>query len=171
MLWKLGHRRIAYLTPRNRLGGDIQGEQGLLDAIQHLSRGSAAGAVFCHNGSQGDIRRALAASLAETPPVTALIVARPLYALTALTYCLHRGVRIPDELSLVCRDDGEFFDSLMPALDRYTFNRRLFARRAVRMLIQLASAGGLQPQARWMMARYLKGETIAPPAASDLPIG
>lgn len=165
LLWKLGHRRLGYLTPRVRLGGDIQGEQGFLAAVRQLSGGALTPNFLYHNGSAGDIQRALDASLSGKRPVTALVIARPLFALTALTYSLSRGLRIPGELSLVCRDDSEFLEPLVPALARYSVDRRLFARRGVRTLIQLATSGCLNPRARWMIAQYIKGDTIAPPAA------
>ena len=165
LLWRLGHRRICLLAPRARFGGDLAGEEGFKAALIQLSRGAQAPLIRYHNGSVGDIRRVLDDCLSETPAPTAFLVTRVLHALTVMSHLMRKGVRVPGHISLICRDDDEFMEHLVPSMAHYSVDLEIFARRGVRMLVQLATAGHLKPCARRMMPQFVRGNTVAPPPA------
>ncbi|MCG2660779.1 MAG: substrate-binding domain-containing protein [Kiritimatiellae bacterium] len=166
LLWRLGHRQICLLAPRIRLGGYIAGEQGFQTSGLQLSRGALSPKIIYHNGSTGDIRRVLDACLSKMPAPTAFLVVHSFHALTAICYFMSKGIRVPRDVSLVCRDDDEFLECVIPSMARYAVDRGAFARRCVRALIQLATSGYLKPPARWMIARYIGGDTVAPPMSA-----
>jgi len=163
-LWRLGHRHIYLLIRRSGLGGDIASEEGFQYALSQLGQETPPYRIVRHNGSTGDIRRVLDACLSRKPAPTAFLISRSEHTLTTLTYLLGRGIRVPGDISLICRDDNEFLEHVIPEMSRYAINRDAFARRCVRMLVQLSTAGYLKPCPRWMMPRCIRGATAAPPA-------
>ena len=113
-LAELGHRRIGYIagplqtsTGRERLAAfkGVAGENGIDPSL-----------VFV-----GDFRYESGVAGAEkllemADPPTAIIAADSLMTLGAALICRQRGVRIPDELSLIGYDDVPAFSLLDPPL-------------------------------------------------------
>ncbi|MBU4365632.1 MAG: substrate-binding domain-containing protein [Verrucomicrobia bacterium] len=163
LLWRLGHRRLCLLAPRTRFGGDLAGEEGFQAALVQLSRGTQPPLILYHNESALDIRRVLDDCLSRTPVPTAFLVSHPVHALTTISYLMRRGLRVPEDISLICRDDDEFMEHLIPSLAHYAVDLEVFARRCIRMLIQMATSGHLKPFSRRMMPRFVRGNTVAPP--------
>jgi len=163
LLWRLGHRRICILAPRVRLGGDLAGEEGFQSALIQLSQRTKPPLILYHNGSVGDIRRVLDDCFSKTPAPTAFLATKSLHALTAISYLMRKGVRVPEDISLICRDDDDFMEHLIPSMAHYAVDLEVFARRCVRMLIQMATAGHLKPCAWRMMPQFVRGNTVAPP--------
>jgi len=163
LLWRLGHRRICFLAPRTRFGGDLAGEQGFQSALIQLSRGTQAPLILFHNGSVGDIRRVLDDCFSRTPLPTAFLVSHPMHVLTTISYLMRKGLRVPEDISLICRDYDVFMEYFIPSLAHYAVDTEAFARRYVRMLIQMATSGHLEPCSRRMMSRFVRGNTVAPP--------
>lgn len=163
LLWRLGHRRICLLAPQTRFGGDVYGEEGFRSAIIQLGRGLVPADIRRHNGSVGSIQRILDACRGGPSAPTAFLVAKAMHALTAMTHLIYRGISVPQEVSLVCRDDDEFMHQVVPSMAHYRVDWSLHARRCVRMLIQLATAGYLKRQERMQMAQFIHGETVASP--------
>lgn len=160
-----GHRGIAFLTPANKVAGDEASEDAFSQAVHQSGHSDARGTIIHHNGTRVDICRKLARiSVLERPP-TALLVSRPLHLLTAHTFLLKQGVRIPGQLSLICRDNDAYLGQLVPDVARYLFRRRHFADRLSRLAIQLATTGNISPRQYHVVPQFHAGETIAPPGA------
>lgn len=98
-------------------------------------------------------------------PPTAWLVSRSRHALTAVGCLLKLGVRIPEDMALVCRDGDQYMADNVPSIARYQVDMDVYARRCARALIQMATAGRLRPSTRRIMARFIAGETLGPPSA------
>jgi len=162
-LWRLGHRRICLLAPHTRFGGDLAGEEGFQAALIQLSTGTQAPIFLYHNGSVGNIRRALDDCFSGSQAPTAFLISRPMHALTTISYLIRKGFRVPEDISLICRDDHEFMEHLVPAMAHYAVDLEMLARRCVRILIQIATSGHLKPYSRRMIPQFIRGNTVAPP--------
>jgi len=113
-LVEMGHRRIGYIA------GPIQTSTGRerLAAFESAARdfGIDPDLVF-HGDFQYESGLAGAANLLDLPhPPTAIIAADSLMTLGAALVCRQRGVRIPQELSLIGYDDEPSFLLLDPPL-------------------------------------------------------
>lgn len=168
MLWRLGHRQIGMLTPRTRFAGDIYCEQGFQSVLLQLGKKTISPGIFRHTDSMANVRRILDICFSKKPRPTALLIGQSRHALTVISYLMHKGIGVPRELSLVCRDDDIFLDHLILALARYRVDWNLFANRCVRMVGQLNTAGVLNDSRRYIQARFIRGDTLAPVRAVEL---
>jgi DNA-binding LacI/PurR family transcriptional regulator len=158
MLRRNGHRRIVFVRAETPYGGDTDSEEGVREAL--AADPSAALEVIRHNGSPAHIITLLEKSLRSPNPPTACIVARALSVLTIVSYLQRRGIRIPQDMAVVSRDDEVFLEYVTPNVTRYASNPLQFARRLSATVRQLAEAGALPPRAIRLMPRLMKGETV-----------
>jgi len=160
-LRRLGHRpdRVAYLGPEERLVGNSEAEAGLLEGAEagkepslHRLPSAAPGIV-----------ETLDQVLAERSP-TALIVMRPMHALTILGHLGRRGVKVPADLSLVILDDNPVLRHAVPAPARYVKNAQRFSTLLRRALDSTLEDSGRQRGEARMVPELEPGETLGPPA-------
>ncbi len=134
-------RRIALLIQQQQYGGDMESEAGFQEGLAAAARRGVTGEVLRHNGTQAGICKRLDDMLQHSPRPEALLVARSGYALTALTHLLKRGIRVPRDIALLCRDDDSFLDSTVPRVSRYAVSPSTFAGRVFRMVMHLVKQG------------------------------
>ncbi|HEY1049229.1 MAG TPA: substrate-binding domain-containing protein [Prosthecobacter sp.] len=156
-LRRKGHRSIVLIRPDGDFGGDMDSEQGLVEALQgddaHPLR------VIRHNGTPEHLCALLDKAMRSPRPPTACVVARSMHVLTVMMFLMQRGKRIPQDMAVISRDDEIFLAHTVPAVTRYTASPSLFARRVSQVARQLAESGALPPKAIRLMPRFVKGET------------
>ncbi|MCJ8014561.1 LacI family transcriptional regulator [Paenibacillus sp. KQZ6P-2] len=112
-----GHREIAMIsdTPVDRIAGipRIEGyKQALADnGIEYNEARVAYGDFGLESG-----RKAIEKLLAEAPPFTALFAASDEMAIGAMGVALERGIRIPDDISIIGYDDLSISRMIYPPL-------------------------------------------------------
>lgn len=153
-----GRRRVALVTPRSDLAGDLASEQGFREGLPAES----VPLVIHHNSTVEGIRNSLNAVLAAKDRPTGLLVSYPEHVLTVVSHVLSAGFCIPKDVSIISRDYEYFLDHLHPSVAHYEFDHRVYAARLARLVIQLASAGFLPRRATWMMPEYRAGGTLVP---------
>ncbi len=111
----LGHRRIAFIG--GRLLGDIRERQAAYTAAVSAIPGEVPAAYLQHvaNTPEGG-EAALNALLRLSPRPTAVVASTDVLAVGVLRGALLRGVRVPDELSVVGFDDIPMAKSTVPGL-------------------------------------------------------
>lgn len=129
-----GYRNLGLLIQRPQFGGDKESIDGFHSGLSDGTRRRVSGHVWLHDGSPQGICDALNTALASKPLPDALIVARTAFALTALTHLLQRGIRIPEDMALVCRDDDTYLDDLIPPIARYAVDPAQFAKRIFKLI-------------------------------------
>jgi DNA-binding LacI/PurR family transcriptional regulator len=152
LLMARGHRRLALLMPPGGSAGDAQTIAGFREA--------AAGAevLVCeHDGSKTGLIRRLDALLKGQRP-SALFVAGAGHTLTVLTHLLSRGLRIPQDLSLLSRDHDVMLDHTTPALTCYQPQAEAFGR-ALAKSVTSQIDGRRPPDAR-LFPDAIRGETL-----------
>jgi LacI family transcriptional regulator len=153
-----GHRHLALLLPESGAAGDVASEKGFLSGVRLHQEGTAR--VFRHNETTAGIKSKLQAMLASHPKPTALLVGRTLPTLTAFSYLLNDGRRIPRDIALVARDSDEFLEHLVPVVARYSANPQRFCRSVAKMVLLVAQGGLTIARQKWIMPDFIKGETI-----------
>lgn len=147
-----GHRRLAFIVPDSGIAGDLASEEGF--------RAGAAGAeviVVRHNGTRPHLTARLGVLFGTPRPPTALLVAKPAHTLSVLVQLLHRGIRIPDTVSLIARDHDPLFEH---ELAHYAFGDESFARRLSRLMLQMVGQGHLPAEPSLIFPRYVAGDTV-----------
>lgn len=132
-LLQLGHRRIAYLTPVSAAAGDLRSEEGFLEGARAFPRKDIQGSVVRHGADKADVALGVRRLLQSERPPTALLINNSYHYLTAFSVLVEMGRRIPQDVSLVCRDEDRFLSFLEPEPARYVEDPRQFARTLARL--------------------------------------
>jgi DNA-binding LacI/PurR family transcriptional regulator len=123
-------------------------------------RREIAGEIVHHNGAVDGICTSLDILLAGRTRPTALLVARSGYALTVHTHLLRRGVRIPQDMAVLCRDDDAFLDWVVPRMTRYAVSPVAFAKRIYHLVIKLVEEGRAKETGVKVVPAFLGRESV-----------
>lgn len=164
-LLRLGHQpeRTVFLMPAEKLLGHAEAQSGIAEALGERARQAR---VTLLAGSPADLRTKLDDLWRGTPP-TALIVLRPLQTLTVMTHLARKGVRIPEDVSLLALDDNPVLDRLVPVPSRYRKDIAHFASLLRRALEQAMSGRQSGPHAVRVIPELDRGETLLPPGKAS----
>ena len=75
----------------------------------------------------------------------------------------HRGLRVPDDVSLIVRDSDHLYEE---TLSHYRFEGETFAHRLTRLMSQLVNQGHLSPEPNLIFPRYVSCGTAQRPASA-----
>jgi len=157
MLRRKGHKHIVLIRPEGEFGGDIESENGLIEAMQGGE--PPVFRVLRHNGTAEHVCAVMDKVLRAPNPPTACVVARGVHVLTVMMHLQRSGRRIPQDMAVVSRDDETFLQHTVPAVTRYASNPAQFARSVSKATRQLAETGLLPPKAIRLMPQLVSGET------------
>lgn len=164
VLARLGHRRIAFLKYESGLAGTIAGERGFRDgfAVNALDPGGAV--VLEHDGTRERVCRLLDQLIARAHRPTAMLVADPEYMITVITHLTWRGLVVPRDMSLICREEDSHLHHVSPPIASYTSLRERLAERLCRVVIQVVQSGYARPRQVLLMPEFRPGESLAAPS-------
>lgn len=159
---RLGHRRLAVIVPDSRRGGDMETEQGFLETVSRFSRGDNARAIVVrHHAASSNLIARLDELFSRGHAPTALLVAEPHHAITTMLCLQRRGLRVPHDVSVACRDADPLFRLTFPRVTHYEFEGEAYAHALARMMMKLVREGRLARKSRLIGMRYVEGDTVA----------
>jgi DNA-binding LacI/PurR family transcriptional regulator len=158
VLWRKGHRHLALVLPRDAFGGDEASEAGMCEAVAALA--GARLTVIRHGGRAEQLCASLDAARRPAEPPTGFVVSHASALLTVVTQLLRQGVRIPEEVGVISRDDDPAWSFVQPRIAHYTAGAAPFARRVALAVRQLATGGGVVARAIRLMPRFVPGESV-----------
>jgi DNA-binding LacI/PurR family transcriptional regulator len=158
VLWRKGHRRIAFLIPQKAFGGELDSEQGLREVLQDLPGVQLH--VLRHDGTAAHVCTLVDKSMRSPQPPTAYLVTHAEHALAVMTHLLRHGKRIPQDVALISRDSHAFLSSTSPPISHYGIDPALLARRVVAAARQLVSTRTLTAHPIRLMPKFVPGGTV-----------
>ena len=158
LLRKKGHRHILLCLPEGATGGEAQSEEGLREALSAST--SIQLTVLKHDGTPDHLCALLDALFRKSTPPSAILVARAAHVLTVLTFLQGNGLRVPQDVAIISRDDESYLEHLRPKMARYTIDPTLFPRRLSLAARQLAETGTFPPHAVRLIPKYLPGDSV-----------
>ncbi len=159
-----GHRRIALFTSSTGLAGDLLTQEGFLEAVQAAEDRQVSAEVVLHRDDSEDIRsrfRALFRSPEKRP--TALLVSRAHHAITVLCALAARGLRVPHDVSLLCRDADPVLEWALPSVGHYRTSPQAFASRLARAVQEVVRSGYLPARHQVIVPDFIAGASISAP--------
>ncbi len=159
-LRRLGHlgNKVLYLGPEERLIGNVEAEAGLLEGAEGRQQPTLG-----HLPTKTeDIPDALDAQLSKQA-YTALIVMRPAQAITIMGHLARKGIKIPQDLSLLILDENTGLQHMLPRPARYAKNVTRFStllRRAVDATLE--DSGQTRAESR-IVPELIAGDTLGGP--------
>ena len=142
----LGHRKIAHIAARidfrakRRMEGYKQAMvEAKIDCTSMVEATTQQSTV--HRGAE-----MLSAVLSRLPDLEALFCCNDDLALGALFECQRRGIKVPEDISIVGFNDLEFCASAYPTLTSVAVPRYEMALRAAEIVFDIIRGGGGRPR-------------------------
>ncbi len=158
----LGHRRIILLARRERrlpVPGRCEG--AFLEELEaHGIRTSLPYNLPDWEESSEGFHRILDSLFRATPP-TALIIEEASLFFAAQQFLLHRGLRVPEDVSLVCTDGDPHFSWCKPSIAHIHWDSAPVVRRIVRWAANM-SRGNDDRRQTYTKAEFIEGGTMGP---------
>ena len=155
----LGHQRVALIRQKMGSAGDLESQEGFLEAFQ--THPDATPMVAEHDGTPDGIRLRLDSLLRGTRRPTGFLVTHAKPAIFVASELIRRDLRIPRDVSLVCRDSDSFLEYFVPGIARYAVNSKFHAQRLGRLVLQYASGGAPRIQRVRLTPQFQPGESLA----------
>ena len=161
----LGHRRIVLLSGDRKRSGEIETEKGFAEGRDARSFTPAQYAVVHFDGSLPDMARTLDGLFRAPERPTGIMADGSLEGIAVLTWLLKHGLRVPEDVSVICRDWDTVLDYAVPRLTCYRYNRDILVNRVCRWVFRLARGEPVPRKAVPVVTQFDRGETLAPPPA------
>jgi LacI family transcriptional regulator len=161
-----GHRRLAFLNPESGAAGDLESEEGFKEGVAQSRRADVQANIIRHNETVPDICHKLSALFRRRDPPTALLVARAGFVLTTIGYLLRSGLRVPQDVAIISRDDEAFLSQMVPGVARYFVSPETMAYRIFSAVSEVVRGSSPGPADLLIMPEFTEGETLGPVAAS-----
>ncbi len=158
-----GHRRIVMLTQKTRWAGDLESEAGFMEGVRRSRHAEAEAVVIYHEETVASVAHAVRRILKLQPAPTALFVVQPHYYLAVASRLTQSGVRIPEEISMISRDDDPFLSFLAPAPARYVVSPHVMAKSLLPPVLELLEGNAVTQRASLIMPEFFRGESVTAP--------
>lgn len=158
-LISLGHTRIGHLRGRGDLESARLREQGYREALENAGI-AVDPALVAQGGYQTDeAAEGTRALLDSAAPPTAIFAANDMSAIEAMRVATSRGLRVPDDLSLIGFDDVPEAAASTPSLTTIRQPLLAMGRSAVDLLVRMIDDGAQPEHIRMTTDLVLRGST------------
>jgi DNA-binding LacI/PurR family transcriptional regulator len=99
----------------------------------------------------------------QQPPPTALLVANAFHFVAVVTRLMQMGWKVPQEISVVSRDDDPFLSFILPTPARYLASPHTMAKTLLRPVLELLDGGVVTHRSIRIMPDFIKGDSLGPP--------
>lgn len=155
-----GHRRIVYPV-RDQYGVQMA-EVFHRELMRHGLEWALAQCAPCWRGEAPNAVALYERLFAEPEPPTAFITLGILNLLPLITWLGHRGLRVPDDVSIIHLLGDPLLASIHPPLTRYTASPQAVRRAVTAMVIKVAAAGRSFDAEKMIPMRRHAGRSVAP---------
>ncbi len=159
VLVRAGRRQIALLTPRGSRPGDVESELEFQSAIT-AQGGGLRSVILRHDDSVPGLLSVMDTAFLHRNSADAMIVARPSYALLALTYLQKMGTRIPKDVALIARTDDPMLDFATPRISCYRADAEVFGHQLANALLAVVAGGFGSQRTTRQLPVFMRGETV-----------
>lgn len=158
----LGHRRISMLVRRqHRLPKPGGSARAFVDELEAAGIPSGAYNLPDWEETKEGFRNLLHSLFGPTPP-TALIIDESFLFNAAVYFLAKRGLRVPEDVSLICTDSDPAFAWCDPTVAHIRWDYRPVVRRVVRWANNVAT-GKEDLRQTLTKAEFVQGGTVGPP--------
>jgi LacI family transcriptional regulator len=159
------HRRaVLFLTTApGYVASEVGCERGFSEVFR---RAGGEPIIAYHERSREGLARVIRRYLNGADRPTALVMTDSLDYLTACSLLAQQGLRVPQDLSVVARNNDVFMSALLPTPTCYHASPHVIARKIFKLLMQVVEAETPpRPQVR-IMPDFVAGESLATASGS-----
>ncbi len=159
-LAKADHLRVALVLPHRALAGDLACQRGLTEYIGQREKPIEVIEVVAGPSRAGLLAK-LDSLLAKTHRPTAIFCIHVEHVLMVLVHLLRAGWKVPQDISLLCRETHTSLDLGLPELTRYRSPAVKQARQAVRVAQSMLAGHHVPTKPHLIMPAFVPGGTLA----------
>lgn len=156
----LGHRRLLLMMEGNSAGMGVC-ESGFREAVEK-SPGASVTAIM-HSSDVDDVRGVLIKQMARRPRPTGILVTNSYFYLTVSGVLHQLGLRVPQDVSLICTDSDHFLPYMVPRASHYEFSHQVFARKIAQKVGRIASGEPLPRAHTRLVPAFAAGGSLGRP--------
>jgi LacI family transcriptional regulator len=164
VLLAAGHRKLALVIQKSRRAGDLASEAGFLEGVKRSPHTDTDGVICPHDATVSGICNALRRLMEQRPAPTALLVANPNHYLTVMSRLAQLGRRVPEDISVISRDEDPCLAYLLPTPARYVSSPHTLAKALLRPVIELLEGGAITSRTVPIMPDFIRGDSLGPAA-------
>ena len=159
LLASKGHQRIGYVSGRNPFPGDEKLYKGFQEGILKSSTKPSVKRIR-YSGPQYSYQNTLKQVQQKENPITAMFVDCPFQYINLSNQANQAGIHIPEDLSLVCRQEADFLSFLNPIPSRYEFHTKEMANKIHRDIEARIQGDTMHGHRNLIMPEYFEGSSI-----------
>jgi DNA-binding LacI/PurR family transcriptional regulator len=163
ILLGLGHRKVGLVMQKSRRAGDLESEAGFFEGVKQSSHADAQVGVTYHDATVTSICHGLRRLMDQQPPPTALLVANAFHFVAVVTRLMQMGWKVPQDISVLSRDDDPFLSFILPAPARYLASPHTMAKTLLRPVLELLEGGVVTHRSIRIMPDFIKGDSLGSP--------
>lgn len=156
-----GHRRIALFIRDSGLAGDAMTEVGFLEGARVGRDRGVVAKVILHSDDSEAIQRKLK-SLMRNPAhrPTGILVGRAHHAVTVLCTLQSLGFKVPEDVSLICRDADFGLDWTVPRISCYQYSAEKFATQLTKIVAEMIAGGRIPSGAKALPPTFHEKDSL-----------
>lgn len=137
-LYELGHRNLVHLAGPQNLSTGVARRRAFVQSLTELDLDAGEDRItVCDSWSDEVARQALSEMFESGPPFTAVVAGNDLIALGCYQAIADRGLRCPDDISVVGFNDIPFMDKVTPPLTTIRIPHYDIGAQAARLLLDV----------------------------------
>lgn len=154
-----GHRDMLIL-----IGEKTAGEHACEQGFRLIAGKFNASVSVLHQSSNiEETRRALVNMLKARSAITAIFAADSYLYLTIFSVLSQLGLRVPQDISLICAGSDSFLPFMIPEPSHYALDQALFARKLYSRVMKIIEGNSHVPRKTRLMPRFVKGGSLDVP--------
>ncbi len=154
----LGHQRIVFLDSLYNVSEPGAAGTAFLGALSASGITASSYNLPGWEGGLEGLYEYLDSSFQHTSPTAIIASSSPTYFAT-LHFLLNRGIRVPQDLSLICVDDDPYFNQCRPSVAHIRWSSRPVVNRIVRW-VNNVSQGKEDTRQTLIKAEFIEGGTV-----------
>lgn len=158
---RMGHTRVAVVVANSTTAGDKASVEGFIGGAREFDGGGLQADTIRHDGTAADVFRWVDRIMKHSPRPTGIFSAGGMQTIAIMTRLLQLGIRVPEEVSVISRDDDPALDFVTPAPARYHRPPIKFARGVFRQIERQLSVVPDAPSAHLILPDFQPRMTLA----------
>ncbi len=150
--------RVCFLMSREQLPGDEVSEKGFKQAIRTNSK--ALGRVYHLSDNPQNISHQIDEIVNSSFRCDSIIVDKTNQTFSVVSHLLGRGIKIPEDIAIICRTESKDFAFMRPTIAHYSRNTSEFAKKTAVKAIHLANGEIIPDKSTLIIPDYVTGESV-----------
>jgi DNA-binding LacI/PurR family transcriptional regulator len=165
LLLAKGHRRIAFVSYDLRRAGEEDSVRGFKEAFAIHGQSATPILLERPDADSDALCRQLDGVLRLPKPPTAFVISHTHHYATVATHLASRGLRVPVDVSLICRSEDPFLEFLRPKPVFYRASMEVAARLLFDRVRQAIDGTARAGDQRLLVPELVAGGSVAAPRA------